>query len=69
MSKWQHREQGKKISKSVIASKSTEDLLEARKFLKGLLDLRKSEKLAKTYIQGTKKALEYNGENKIYVDF
>ena len=69
MSKWQHREQGKKISKAVIADKSTEDLMEARKFLRGLLDLRKSEKLAKTYIQGTKSALEYNEENKIYVDF
>jgi len=67
--KWQHRDEGKKISKSVVASKTTEELLDAKKFLKGLLDLRKSEKLAKTYIQGTKKAIEYNGINKVFVDF
>ena len=69
MSKWQYRNEGKKISKSVIASKSTEDLLSSRKFLKGLLNLRKSEKLAKTYIQGTKKAIAYNENDKIFVDF
>lgn len=69
MGKWQHRDEGKKISKSVVASKTTEELLDAKKFLKGLLDLRKSEKLAKTYIQGTKKAIEYNGINKVFVDF
>ena len=69
MSKWQHRDEGKKISKSVISSKSTEDLLEAKKFLNGLLNLRKSEKLAKTYIKGTKKAIAYNKKDKIYVDF
>lgn len=69
MSKWQYREEGKKISKSVVADKTTEDLLNTRKFLRGLLDLRKSEKLAKTYIHGTKKAIEYNEKDKIYVDF
>lgn len=69
MSKWQYREEGRRISKSVIADKSTEELLASRKFLKGLLGLRKSEKLAKTYIQGTKKAIEYNEKNKIFVDF
>ena len=69
MSKWKHRDEGKQISKRVVASKSTEELLDSKKFLKGLLGLRKSEKLAKTYIQGTKKAIEYNGKNKIFVDF
>ena len=69
MAKWQHRDQGKKISKSVVQSKTTEELLDAKKFLKGLLDLRKSEKLAKTYIQGTKKAIEYNKTNRVFVDF
>jgi len=67
--KWQHRDEGKRISKSVIAEKSTEDLLEAKKFLKGLLDLRKSEKLSKTYIEGTKNAIKYNQHDKVYVDF
>jgi len=37
--------------------------------VKGLLDLRKSEKLTKTYIEGTKKAIEYNGKNRVYCDF
>tara|TARA_R100001244_G_scaffold95992_1_gene71977 strand:+ start:189 stop:1304 length:1116 start_codon:yes stop_codon:yes gene_type:complete len=69
VSKWQHRDEGKKISKSVVALKSTEELTQARDFLKGLLNLRKSEKLAKTYIQGTKKAIEYNGKDKVFVDF
>lgn len=69
MSKWKHREEGKKISKSVVASKSTEDLKNAQGFLKGLLNLRKSEKLTKTYIDGTKKAIDYNGKNKVFVDF
>ena len=69
MGKWQYRDEGKKISKSVIASKTTEDLVEAKKFLKGLLDLRKSEKLTKTYIDGTKNAIEYNERNKVFVDF
>jgi len=67
--KWDHRSDGKRISKSVIAEKSTNDLVNARRFVKGLLDLRKSEKLVKTYIKGTKKALEYNERNKVYVDF
>jgi len=69
VSKWQHRDEGKKISKSVVSSKTTEELLQSKKFLKGLLDLRKSEKLAKTYIQGTKKAIEYNEKDKVFVDF
>jgi DNA polymerase-1 len=69
VSKWQHRDEGKKISKSVVASKTTQQLQDSKKFLKGLLDLRKSEKLAKTYIQGTKKAIAYNDKNKVFVDF
>jgi DNA polymerase-1 len=66
---WKHRDEGKRISKSVVASKSTEDLLEAKRFIKGLLDLRKSQKLTKTYIEGTKKAIEYNDVSKVFVDF
>jgi DNA polymerase-1 len=69
VSKWQHRDEGKKISKSVLQGKTKKQLLEAKKFIGGLLDLRKSEKLAKTYINGTKKALEYNGVDKVFVDF
>jgi len=67
--KWQYREEGKQISQSVIAQKSTDDLLKAKDFIKGLLDLRKSEKLMRTYIKGTKDAIEYNQKDKVYVDY
>ena len=67
--KWQHRDEGKKISKSVIASKTTLELREAKVFIKGLLDLRKSQKLEKTYIKGTQTALDYTGNGKVYVDY
>ena len=33
------------------------------------MSLKKAEKLHKTYINGTKKAIEYNGANKVYVDY
>ena len=69
MANWQYRDEGKRISKSVIADKTKEELVESKKFLKGLLELRKSEKLTKTYIQGTKNAIAYNEHDKIYVDF
>ena len=69
MSKWKNREEHKDIAKSVISSKSVEELRDAKKFIEGLLELRKSEKLEKTYIQGTKAAIEYNGINKVFVDF
>jgi len=69
MNKWKHREEGKRVCKSVIAGKKTDQLQTAKKFLSGLLDLRKSEKLYKTYIKGTLKAIEYNGHNKAYSDF
>jgi DNA polymerase-1 len=67
--KWKHRDEGKKISKSVVQAKSTEELQTARKFINGLLDLRKAEKLQKTYIHGTKNALEYNNSRRLYVDY
>ena len=67
--KWKHRDEGKKISKSVIRSKSTEDLEIACEFITSLLNLRKAEKLQKTYIHGTTKALEYNDSHRLYVDY
>ena len=69
MGKWNHRDEGKTISKSVLAGKSLEDLRAAKGFISGLLDLRKSEKLSKTYIEGTKKAIAYNETNKVFLDF
>lgn len=67
--KWQHRDEGKKISKSVVRSKTTEELRVASSFINGLLGLRKAEKLQKTYIKGTRNALEYNNSKRLYVDY
>ena len=69
MGKWSHRDEGKRISQSVLQGKSTEELRTSQRFIKGLLDLRKSQKLTKTYIEGTKKAIAYNGTNKVFVDY
>ena len=66
---WKYREEGKKISASVIQSKSTEELIQAKEFIETLLELRKMEKLHKTYIKGTAKALEYNERDKVYMSF
>ena len=66
---WKYREEGKKISESVIQSKSTDELIETRNFIETLLDLRKMEKLYKTYIKGTSKAIKYNGSDDVYVSF
>jgi DNA polymerase-1 len=67
--KWNHRDEGKTISKSVLSKKTAEELRAAKGFISGLLDLRKSEKLSKTYIEGTKKAIAYNERNKVFLDF
>jgi len=69
MGKWQYREEGKRVSKLILAEKETEELIQARDFIKELLDLRKSEKLEKTYIEGTRKAIDYNDCNKVFVDY
>ena len=69
MSKWKHRDEGKKISKWRISQLTTAALKEAKSFVKELLELRKSEKLYRTYIQGVRKATENNGCDKIYVDY
>jgi DNA polymerase-1 len=59
----------KRISAMVIADKSTAELKASYSFIKSLMELRKSQKLEKTYINGTRKAMAYNEEDKIYVDF
>lgn len=66
---WKKKEESKKVSKSVIQSKSKEELIEAKNFIDTLLELRKLEKLHKTYIKGTSKAIEYNEKNKVFVSF
>jgi len=67
--RWNHRDEGKRISKAVISEKSTEDLQEAKKFIEGLLSLRKAEKLSKTYVTGTTNAIAYHEMEKLFVDF
>lgn len=67
--KWKHRDESKKVSRSVVKSKTVEELRDASKFITQLLDLRKAEKLQKTYIHGTTKALEYNQGHRLYVDY
>ena len=69
MGKWNYRNEGKHISQSVVQEKKTEDLRNARNFIKGLLALRKSQKLEKTYIVGTRKAIRYNKVPKVFVDY
>ncbi len=69
MGKWNNRDESKRLSELALKQKSKEELQQARKFLSGLLDLRKAEKLNKTYISGTKNAIEYNGHPKVYMDF
>ena len=69
MGKWTYREEGKRISQSILQGKTAKDLTNSRKFIHGLLELRKSQKLERTYIAGTKKAIAYNGTPKIYVDY
>jgi DNA polymerase-1 len=66
---WNHRDEGKKISESVLTGKTTVELRESQKFIKSLLDLRKSQKLEKTYIKGTANAIEYNEKPKVFVDY
>ena len=67
--KWKYRDEGKRVSKQIIRDKSTEELHKASKFISNLLGLRKIQKLQKTYISGTKNALEYTEGNKVYVDY
>ena len=69
MGKWNHRDEGKRICQSVLQGKSTEELRNSQTFIKGLLDLRKSQKLEKTYIKGTSNAIKYNEKPKVYVDY
>jgi DNA polymerase-1 len=57
------------ICRKVIESKSIEDLIRARDFINQVQKYKKVSKLYSTYYKGIKKAVDYNGENKVYVDF
>ncbi len=59
----------KQISEDYVSKKSTEDLKEAKKWLESFMELRKARKLYDTYVKGIQRATEFNGENKVYVDY
>lgn len=67
MRNWDSIKNNKGISKAVIANKTTSELERCAKFINELLELKKSEKLYTTYIKGTRKAIENNEEDKVYV--
>jgi DNA polymerase-1 len=58
-----------KIAASVISTLPDTSLANLNKFLDVLLEHRRIEKLRTTYIKGVKKAIENNGENKIFVQY
>jgi DNA polymerase-1 len=69
MSRWKKKADEKKISKWRISEHSTDHLMQAKGFVGGLLNLRKSEKLYRTYVKGVRNAALYNDEDKVYVDY
>jgi DNA polymerase-1 len=69
MSRWKKKADDKNISKWRISDHSTEHLIQAKDFVGGLLNLRKSEKLYRTYVKGVRNAALYNEEDKVYVDY
>ncbi len=62
-------EQNKMISASVLAKKSTDELLKLNDFIDTFSTLRAQEKLNNTYIKNVREALKYNGNGRIYVDY
>ena len=59
----------KDITGSVISSKTTEELENAKQWLDSFLEWRSYAKLHKTYVKGLNSAIEYNGANKVYCDY
>ena len=62
-------QENKNISNAVIRELDDATLKEAKLFIIGLLDFRKKKKLYDTYIIGTKEALNYNGVDKIFLEY
>ena len=69
MNRFEKLEMEKQISQSAIRSLGDANIVNARDFIKGLLDYRRSKKLYDTYISGVKEAMDYNGSDKIYVEY
>lgn len=69
MGKWDNRAEGKFISEQLVKEKPTEKLKQTKKFIEDLIKYKVEDKLYTTYVKGLKKAITYNGRNKVYVDF
>lgn len=69
MNRFEKLEMEKGISRSVIASLDDTKILNAKNFITSLLEFRRSRKLYDTYISGVKEAMEYNGSNRVYVEY
>lgn len=68
MGKYQNKKKQEEITKMVISKKSKEELLQARNFIKLLLERKRLKKLYGTYIKGTKRSIKHNEENKVYYE-
>lgn len=68
MGKYKSKKKQEEIARMVIQKKSKEELLQARNFIKAILERKKIKKLYGTYIKGTKKSIKHNQENKVYYD-
>jgi len=69
MNKWKKKEENLLLCKKFLETKSIAELKEAKTFLENLKEYKKLNKLYTTYINGTKKALEYTQTGKVYVDY
>lgn len=69
MNRYEKLDFEKSVSKAAVRELQDETLINSRNFIKHLMDFRKSKKLFDTYITGVKKAMEYNGSDKIYVEY
>lgn len=56
------------IARLVIQDKSKEELIKAKKFIETLKEYKKYSKYYKTYYKGIKKAIDYNKEDRVYVE-
>jgi len=66
MRHWRQRNKDKDLSATQISSKTVEELRQAHSYIEDFLEFKASEKLDKTYIAGTKSAMSFNDEKKVY---
>jgi DNA polymerase-1 len=59
----------KQISEDYVSKKSTEELRDAKVWLNSFLEMRKAQKLYNTYVKGIRRATDFNGHDKVYVDY